>query len=134
MAASFLAVASGAAAAPLNPAYKAEEFDFYLADLEAAAVIVQAGWASPVREVAARRGIPVIELIPSLAAPAGTFDLDGSANGSWVRGPAASGEDPFSPADPADVVLILHTSGTTSRPKMVPLTGANLCASANHIR
>jgi acyl-CoA synthetase (AMP-forming)/AMP-acid ligase II/aryl carrier-like protein len=32
------------------------------------------------------------------------------------------------------VALVLHTSGTTSRPKLVPLTQANLCASAHHIR
>ena len=32
-----------------------------------------------------------------------------------------------------DVALILHTSGTTSRPKIVPLTQANIAASARHI-
>ena len=32
-----------------------------------------------------------------------------------------------------DIALILHTSGTTSRPKMVPLTQANLLASAGNI-
>ena len=37
-------------------------------------------------------------------------------------------------AQPQDVALVLHTSGTTSRPKLVPLTHANLCASARHIQ
>jgi acyl-CoA synthetase (AMP-forming)/AMP-acid ligase II len=32
-----------------------------------------------------------------------------------------------------DVALVLHTSGTTSRPKIVPLTHRNVCASAQHI-
>ncbi|HSW50050.1 MAG TPA: AMP-binding protein, partial [Bryobacteraceae bacterium] len=41
---------------------------------------------------------------------------------------------PSEQATPDDVALILHTSGTTSRPKMVPLTHRNLTASALHIR
>ena len=35
MAAAFLSIASGATAAPLNPSYRAEEFEFYLTDLRA---------------------------------------------------------------------------------------------------
>jgi len=123
MAVSFLAVSCAATCAPLNPAYRAEEFDFYLADLGARAVIVAHGHASPVREAARARGVPVIELSVTGGAPAGTFELD-------VRpGPAAR---EF--AGPADIALVLHTSGTTSRPKIVPLSHANLVASAGHIR
>ena len=51
MAAAFVAVASGATAAPLNPAYRADEFDFYLGDLDAKALIVQGGPDSPARAV-----------------------------------------------------------------------------------
>ena len=47
MAVSFLAVAAACAAAPLNPAYRAEEFEFYLSDLRAKALIVEAGSSSP---------------------------------------------------------------------------------------
>ena len=43
MATSFLAVASGCTSAPLNPAYKEDEFAFYLSDLNARALIVEAG-------------------------------------------------------------------------------------------
>jgi len=32
------------------------------------------------------------------------------------------------------VALVLHTSGTTSRPKIIPLTHTNLCRSAHNIR
>src|SRR5262245_19491267 len=35
MAVAFLAIAAGATSAPLNPAYQANEFDFYLSDLHA---------------------------------------------------------------------------------------------------
>ncbi len=48
MASSFIAVASGTTSAPLNPAYRADEFEFYLDDLKPKAVIVQQGMDSPV--------------------------------------------------------------------------------------
>ena len=123
MATAFLAVASAATAAPLNPGYRAEEFEFYLTDLQARAVLVQAGWDSPVREVAERLGVGLIELQPS-DGPAGGFTL-----ASDLAGAAANP----GPAEADDVALILHTSGTTSRPKIVPLSHINVCASAHHI-
>src|SRR4051812_43658326 len=43
MATAFLAVACSATSAPLNPGYRADEFDFYLDDLQAKALIIQAG-------------------------------------------------------------------------------------------
>src|SRR5262249_49120362 len=44
--------------------------------------------------------------------------------------PAAELEE----AQPDDIALVLHTSGTTSRPKLVPLSHRNLLASAANIR
>ena len=124
MAAAFLSVASAATSAPLNPAYRRDEFDFYLSDLEASALIVQQGVDSPARDAAAGRGIPIIELVPDAGAAAGTFTLESDLSGSPER-PGA--------ADSDDVALVLHTSGTTSRPKIVPLRQRNICASAAHI-
>jgi acyl-CoA synthetase (AMP-forming)/AMP-acid ligase II len=123
MAAAFVGLAEAATTAPLNPAYREEEFDFYLGDLEARALVIAADLASPARDVAARRGIPILELAP--APGAGAFALSGGTTGGR---PALAG-----PAQPDDVALVLHTSGTTSRPKMVPLTHRNLAASARHI-
>ena len=111
-AAAFLSIAGGAVAAPLNPAYRGEEFEFYLSDLKAKALVVEVGSDSPALEAAARLGLPVLELIPSSDGAAGKFP---------PRHPG------FSEAD--DVALALHTSGTTARPKIVPLTHANLRAS-----
>ncbi len=125
---SFVAVAAACTAAPLNPWYKGEEFEFYLSDLKPKAVIARAGEASPVREVAGRLGIPVIDLAPAEGGAAGRFRLDAGAGGSRAAEVARPGH-----AGPDDVALVLHTSGTTARPKIVPLTNANLAASARHV-
>jgi acyl-CoA synthetase (AMP-forming)/AMP-acid ligase II/acyl carrier protein len=122
MAAAFLAVAAGATSAPLNPTYREKEFDFYLSDLCLKALIIHSGINSPARSVAKARAIPILELSP--VGKEGIFTL-GTAESSV---PACKGW-----AGPEDVALVLHTSGTTSRPKMVPLTQRNLSASAYHI-
>ena len=63
MATAFISVAAGAASAPLNPAYRADEFEFYLSDLNARGLIVEAGSTSPAVEVARKLGVRIIELI-----------------------------------------------------------------------
>ena len=60
MAAAFVAIACGATTAPLNPAYRADEFDFYLSDLNAKALLIQQGMDSPARAVATALRIPII--------------------------------------------------------------------------
>ena len=124
MAAAFIAIASCATTAPLNPAYRAEEFRFYLDDLRADALIVERGMESPARQVAADLGVPVIELAPDADSPAGAFALSGNTGNR---------DADTEPPSPDDVALILHTSGTTSRPKIVPLTQRNVCTSAANI-
>jgi len=126
MALAFLAVAAGATAAPLNPAYRADEFDFYLSDIKAKALIIQAGVFEPARAVARAHGIQIIELQPVLKAEAGIFTLTPASTGD--ARPKSGGF-----AQPDDVALVLHTSGTTSRPKIVPLTQSNLYTSAHNI-
>src|SRR5512140_3870543 len=39
MAAAFLGIAAGATTAPINPVYRGEEFEFYLSDLRAKALV-----------------------------------------------------------------------------------------------
>jgi acyl-CoA synthetase (AMP-forming)/AMP-acid ligase II len=124
MATAFLSVASAATSAPLNPAYKQEEFEFYLEDLKAKALIVEARSESPALRAAERLGVAVLTLIPERQVGTGAFELSGSPLGAAIRP---------GPAKPDDVALILHTSGTTSRPKIVPLHHANIWTSARNI-
>ena len=124
MATAFLCVASAATAAPLNPAYRQDEFEFYLEDLRAKALIVEAGSESPARRAAEKLGVALLTLIPERQAGAGAFELSGSPLGAAIRP---------GPVKPDDVALILHTSGTTSRPKIVPLRHANIWTSARNI-
>jgi acyl-CoA synthetase (AMP-forming)/AMP-acid ligase II len=124
MAVAFVTIGSCATTAPLNPTYRAEEFEFYLNDLNARALVVQAGDDTPARGVAAKLNLPVIELTPRTGGPAGAFDLSR---------PEISGTCQTGPAEPDDIALVLHTSGTTSRPKIVPLSHINVCTSARNI-
>ncbi|MCU4654043.1 acyl--CoA ligase [Roseibacterium sp. SDUM158016] len=123
MATAFVSVAQVATTCPLNPAYKEDEFAFYIEDLKAKAVILLEGDEGPAFAAARGLGLPVIRLVPG-EGPAGSFTLRADA--------AAQAADSSAPG-PDDVALILHTSGTTSRPKIVPLLQSNLAASARNI-
>ena len=119
----FLAVArAGAIAAPLNPAYTADEFKFYMEDAEAQLAILPEG-EHVAREAAAQLGVPTMEA-----------SLDDAGRTVLSRGGDVLTARRDAPApSPDDVALFLHTSGTTSRPKGVPLTHGNLAASIKNI-
>ena len=126
MATAFVSVAAAATTAPLNPAYRAEELDFYLSDIAAKALIVLAGRRRPGRRGrrTARHRRPAARS-PSRTARPARSRIEGDRQRQRRRGPASPRPD--------DIALLLHTSGTTSRPKLVPLSHANLAASAAHI-
>jgi acyl-CoA synthetase (AMP-forming)/AMP-acid ligase II/thioesterase domain-containing protein len=132
MAVAFISIAAGATSAPLNPAYQVNEFDFYLSDLHAKAVILQSGIDSPARAVAQKRGIPILELSPVLEAEAGIFTLRDDERSCVVGANGHTLLPGF--AQPGDVALVLHTSGTTARPKLVPLTHTNICTAAHNMQ
>jgi acyl-CoA synthetase (AMP-forming)/AMP-acid ligase II/thioesterase domain-containing protein len=120
----FLTIASTAACAPLNPAFSRKDIEYYLGDLRADALLVDRNATGPAVEAVAGLGIPVLRIHPRDAA--GDFDLVTSS---------PVGTEPAGHAEPGlgDTALLLHTSGTTSKPKLVVLSSANLCASARHI-
>lgn len=125
MATAFLAVSSCATSVPLNPAYRADEFESYLSDLKPKALMIQSDLDSAARAVAQARGLPVIELSPRLDQEAGIFALAGGARKNAIVSSFAQAED---------LATVLLTSGTTSRSKQVPLTQAYICASADRVR
>lgn len=118
----YLAAAMCGTAAPLNPKYKPQEFAFYYEDTQAAALIT----LNDGIEAALSSATPEMTLIKATANSDETltFEKTGGADR-----PARSPEVAIA----EDVAMILHTSGTTSRPKRVPIRHRNLAASAKNI-
>ena len=120
MATSFLAVSSYMSAAPLNPNYKSEEYEFYLKDLKPKIVIVEKNSKNSVVDIAKKIGIPLVEIKTSKNQPTGFFDL-------------FDNQSEYNLPEENDEALVLHTSGTTSRPKIVPLSNSNIFSSSSNI-
>src|ERR1700736_4427659 len=118
-----VAVACGAVCVPLNPGYTADEWQRYFGDLRITTLLTRADVNSPSRGVAHTLGIPVIDMAPREGEGPAAFTLVGSAKRRAAVDDAASG---------GDDAFILLTSGTTSRPKLVPLTHASVCLSAHN--
>ncbi len=120
---SFLAASIAGTAAPLNPAYREDEVNFYLEDTNAKVLLCLPEGAPLVtgdaRKGAAARGVPVYSLVMD---ETGFVRIDGA--------PAGSG---FAPPTGDDIALILHTSGSTGRPKRVPIAHRNITASTRNI-
>jgi acyl-CoA synthetase (AMP-forming)/AMP-acid ligase II len=111
----FAVTALGAAAAPLNPAYTTDELAFYLEDLAPRLLLLPEGELAAARTAAGRLDIPVA-------------DVRGGDGRTVIARAAAAAA--YEPGGPEDIAILLHTSGTTSRPKQVPLLQRNLVASA----
>jgi acyl-CoA synthetase (AMP-forming)/AMP-acid ligase II len=116
----FLGTATVATAAPLNPNYTEDEYRFYLDDTGAKAVILPPTGADAARRAAGDRII-----IEAALDANGVMQFSSST-------PRQAGRTASMPTGD-DVALVLHTSGTTSRPKRVPLKHRNITASVAHI-
>ena len=127
MATCFLSTASNCCAAPLNPSYTESEFKFYLDDLKPKALIVSENSVSPVIKLSIKKGIKIFRLIASNENKLGKFSLKSDSQNK------VNYKYKKNKIFPDDIALVLHTSGTTSKPKMVPLTHLNLCSSAKNI-
>jgi acyl-CoA synthetase (AMP-forming)/AMP-acid ligase II len=117
----FLAASLAGTAAPLNPAYKEDEFRFYLEDTNAKVLLLPPDGIDDARRAAGN--VPIL-----------TVDMDayGSVSVRDVTG-AVRRRTPVAAPAPDDIALILHTSGSTGRPKRVPLSHANLSISAGNV-
>tara|TARA_B110001454_G_scaffold198625_1_gene202875 strand:- start:294 stop:1832 length:1539 start_codon:yes stop_codon:yes gene_type:complete len=123
MASTFIAIASNYTSCPLNPSFTKEEFKFYYDDLKVKAVIIEENQLIGAREAAEELNIKIVNLKKKTTADFIKLDIEIDNNINTYS----------SSFDQDDVAMILHTSGTTSRPKMVPLTHKNLIASARNI-
>ncbi|KAK4789325.1 hypothetical protein SAY86_020644 [Trapa natans] len=113
-----------ATAAPLNSAYTSEEFEFYLSDSESKLLLTPLEGNKSAQAAASKLNIPhVTAMLPSPNSKIILSSLSASSLEQVSR----------IPNDPEDVALFLHTSGTTSRPKGVPLTQLNLASSVKNI-
>jgi amino acid adenylation domain-containing protein len=119
-----IAVATGAVCVPLNAGFTTDEWQRYFGDLRIAALLTRADMESASRGVAHTLGIPVIDLLPRPSEGPGGFDLVGAPKQRTVGAELATS---------ADDAFVLLTSGSTSRPKMVPLTHASVCLSAHNV-
>jgi oxalate---CoA ligase len=115
---SFLAASMAGTAAPLNPAYKEDEFLFYLDDTNARVLLLPPDGADAARRAAGDR----VRVITVTMSDAGEAALSG-----------VTGNRSFDPPSIHDVALVLHTSGSTGRPKRVPLAHKNLAISARNV-
>ncbi|HEY1525189.1 MAG TPA: acyl--CoA ligase [Candidatus Angelobacter sp.] len=115
----FLAGAFAGTAAPLNPAYRFEEFSFYLQDTSAKVLLTPPEGAEEARRAADHLGIPIYAV-----------NMDERGNVSIVNAPKGV---PVTPPGPDDVALVLHTSGSTGRPKRVPLKNRNIAVSCRNV-
>ncbi|KAI1418690.1 peroxisomal-coenzyme A synthetase [Hypoxylon sp. FL1857] len=118
-------------AAPLNPAYKQEEFEFYIEDIKSAIVLVPKGAYeanAPSVKAARKFNAAIAECYWDNVKKEVALDVKdlGQLKGHQK-------ENLLEP-QPDDVALVLHTSGTTSRPKVVPLTHRNLTRTMKNIQ
>ncbi|KAE8710853.1 Oxalate--CoA ligase [Hibiscus syriacus] len=114
-----------ATAAPLNPAYTAEEFEFYLSDSESKLLLIPAEGIKPAEAAASKLNIPLVSATLHDENSIITLSSNPDSNLDLVHQLVN---------DSSDVALFLHTSGTTSRPKGVPLTQLNLGTSVLNIK
>jgi acyl-CoA synthetase (AMP-forming)/AMP-acid ligase II/acyl carrier protein len=119
-----VAVAAGAVCVPLNPGFTNDEYQRYFGELRLAALLTHAELNSASRRVAESLSIPVLDISTRPLEAAGAFSIVGQA-------PPRASEDEF--ASSADDAFILLTSGSTSRPKTVPLTHLSVCLSARNV-
>ncbi len=129
--------------APLNPAYKLEEIVFYLKDTGASILLVDPTTKGSDATVKAGQqcGVPVYSVHLDVDHRAGAIravNLKKLSSDSFstqrVKVQVSNGKQARGGAVQAqDVALVLHTSGTTGKPKGVPLTHLNLLTTMNNI-
>lgn len=127
-----IGVSAWAICAPTNPGYTGQEFVSYFSDLRADAVILAQGDEGPARRAAQELGLKIFDLTFTADMPAGSFTLAtvGRQAPDTTERPTSAALDP---PTHTDIALVFPTSGTTAKPKIVPLSHGNLCVSVSNI-
>jgi acyl-CoA synthetase (AMP-forming)/AMP-acid ligase II/thioesterase domain-containing protein/acyl carrier protein len=115
-----IGIMAGFTHTPLNPQYRDHEFQDMFSRLKVKAIVVQKNHKTAARDVALSQKIPIIEITPA-PEKAGIFTL-----GEGI----AVGEAEAVFSTPEDTVIVMQTSGTTSVPKIVPLSQKQFCKCA----
>tara|TARA_B100000519_G_scaffold74699_1_gene64187 strand:+ start:5109 stop:6605 length:1497 start_codon:yes stop_codon:yes gene_type:complete len=119
----FLAISkTGATVAPLNPEYTIDEFKFYMNDTDSKFLILSSKSNASIN-AANQLSIQIINVSMGNS---GTLSL-------YKDNVQLTKQKIIIPPEPDDIALFLHTSGTTSQPKGVPLTHLNLMTSLSNI-
>lgn len=125
MAVTCLGVACYCSCAPLNPEYSATEMRFYLEDLNAKLLLLDPLISSSAAQVAEELGISVIQV---------RQDSQHCGILKFPDQPEVVTQNAIQWAGNADVALLLHTSGTSAQPKLVPLSHTNLATTADNLK
>ena len=123
MAAAVVGIVRKRACAPLNPSLAAPEFESCLLSLRPAALMMPLGSESPAAAAVRFHGIPILDVFTEPDAPAGLF-----------KARPRSEDLPTQRRNAAGVALLLFTSATTGRPKLVPLSHENISAISRFVR
>jgi oxalate---CoA ligase len=118
------AIACAAEAVPLDPKLTFAEVERCLLTTRPNAVIVLRGISSAALRVAEQHNIPIIDASP----------VQRGKLGLKLTAPRIGPACPLDEPDPDAPAFILHTSGTTIAPNLVPFSHRNVLASAERVR
>lgn len=124
LASALLSLTASCPVLPVNAAWSATEHTAIYKKAGVCALVTLPGFAESARTAAAELNLPVIEIVPSGSMPTGFFSLSGS--------PATVRDN--TRMQPESLALILPTSGTTGRQKLVPISGQQLANSASYMQ
>jgi len=116
----FLAASTSGTALPLNPVCRYEEFCSYFRETTPGALLCSAEGSEEVRRAAETHRIPIVF-------------IEVNADGLLSMSGASKKADKLSIPSPEDIALVLYTSGSTARPKRVPLTHRQLMVSCANV-